>query len=159
MEEEFVSKSQQKREAKALQELGVDLIALAEAELLKLPLSEHLHKAIMDAKRIKSHGAKKRQELLVGKLLRSADSEAILEAYENIQLENSAQTAHFHQAEQWRDRLLQDPQALTEFISQYPPENIQQFRQFVKKAIQEQHLPQKTGASKNLFRYIRSCIS
>lgn len=159
MEEEFISKSQKKREAKALQDLGVTLVSLSETTLNTLPLPEPLYKAILDAKQISSFGAKKRQALWIGKLLRAADSEAILQAYNHILQENSAQTADFHLAEQWRDTLITNPAALTEFIDNYQPEDIQHLRQLIKKAQQEQHKTQKTGAAKALFRYIRSCIA
>ncbi|MFW2572589.1 DUF615 domain-containing protein, partial [Legionella sp. 29fVS95] len=42
------------------------------------------------------------QAQLIGKLMRAADSEAILAAYETIIAEDSAQTAAFHELEQWR---------------------------------------------------------
>jgi len=159
MEEEFISKSQKKREAKTLQDLGVALVALSQTKLDSLPLPERLLQAILDAKQISSHGAKKRQELWIGKLLRATDSDAILEAYDQLMQENSAQSAHFHQIEHWRDKLLEDPASLTEFIDLYQPEDIQHLRQLVKKALQAGQTQQKTVAVKALFRYIRSCIT
>lgn len=159
MEEEFISKSQKKREAKTLQDLGVALVALSETKLDSLALPERLLQAILDAKQISSHGAKKRQELWIGKLLRAADSEAILESYDQLLQENSAQSAHFHQIEHWRDKLLEDPASLTEFIDLYKPDDIQHLRQLIKKALQAVEVQQKTAAVKALFRYIRSCIT
>lgn len=158
--EEFVSKSQKKRDAEALTRLGSELTELKVSILETLPLAPSLLQAILDAKQIKSFGAKKRQVLLIGKLLRSADSEAILEAYNNLLSESSAQTADFHALEVWRDRLIQgDSAALTEFINQYQPDDIQFLRQLIKKAIDEQTHEKNRGAAKALFRYLRSCIS
>jgi ribosome-associated protein len=94
--DDSVSKSEKKRQAEALQKLGVILIALNLDQLKSLPLPDYLHKTIIDAKAIKSHGAKRRQAQLIGKLMRSTDFEAIMNAYEQtIQEKNSAAKALF----------------------------------------------------------------
>ena len=157
--DEQVSKSQKKREADFLQKTGVKFIDLSVAKLDSLPLTDNLRKAIMDAKSIKSHGAKRRQAQLIGKLMRAADYEAILEAYEKILEEDSAVTANFHEIEQWRDKLIHEGKdALTEFINQYQPEDVQQLRQLIKKAVDDQLKEKNTGAAKALFRYLRTSI-
>lgn len=157
--DEQISKSQKKREAHYLQNIGVKFIDLSASKLDSLPLTDNLRKAIIDAKSIKSHGAKRRQAQLIGKLMRASDFEAILAAYEKIVEEDSAVTASFHEIELWRDRLLQDgKEALTEFINIYQPEDVQQLRQLIKKALDDQMKEKNTGASKALFRYLRSSI-
>lgn len=157
--EEPVSKSQKKRDADHLQKIGVQLIELSQAKLDSLPLTEQLHKAIRDAKAIKSHGAKRRQAQLIGKLMRAADSEAILLAYNQLMAEESSVTANFHEVEQWRDRLIAGgKEALTEFIDAYQPEEVQHLRQLIKKAIDDQLKARNSGAATALFRYLRSCI-
>ncbi|HHF7344715.1 TPA: ribosome biogenesis factor YjgA [Legionella feeleii] len=157
--EEPKSKSQKKRDADALQKVGVKLIALSLSKLDTLPLPPNLRQAIIDAKSIKSHGAIRRQAQLIGKLMRAADNEAILAAYETIIAEDSAQTAAFHELEQWRDRLINEgKEALTEFIDAFQPTDVQQLRQLVKKAVDEQNSGKPTGASKALFRFLRACL-
>lgn len=157
--DEPVSKSQKKRDADFLQKMGVKFIELNNAKLDLLPLPENLYKAIADAKLIKSHGAKRRQAQLIGKLMRAADYEGILAAYEHIIEEESSTTASFHEVEMWRDRLInEDKAALTEFIKLYQPEEVQQLRQLIKKASDEQRKEKNTGAARALFRYLRSCI-
>lgn len=157
--EEAKSKSQKKRDADALQKIGVELVALSQAKLDTLPLPVTLHKAITDAKAIKSHGATRRQAQLIGKLMRAADFEAIIAAYEVILAEGSAQTAAFHELEVWREKLISDgKEALTAFVNHYQPDDVQQLRQLVKKAVDEQAAGTHTGASKALFRFLRSCL-
>jgi ribosome-associated protein len=154
-----VSKSQKKREADFLQKTGVKLIDLSLAKLDTLPLTDNLRKAIIDAKAIKSHGAKRRQAQLIGKLMRSADYEAILTAYEELIDEESAVTANFHEVELWRNKLMNEgKEALTEFIDAYQPDDVQHLRQLIKKAIDERLKEKNTGAAKALFRYLRSLI-
>ena len=153
------SKSQRKREADALQKIGVELIALSLEKLDMLPLPANLRQAIVDAKLLKSHGAIRRQAQLIGKLMRTDNSEEILASYEQLQAEASATTADFHILETWRVRLIKEGKdALTEFIATYQPDDVQHLRQLIKKAVDEQSKEQHTGASKALFRYLRSCV-
>ena len=155
--EEPKSKSQKKRDAEALQKLGVELIALSETKLDSLPLPAHLRQAISQAKTLKSHGAIRRQAQLIGKLMRAADFEAIIEAYEVILAEDRSQTASFHEFEHWRDRLINEGKnALTELLQEYQIADVQLLRQMIKKAVDEKQTGSHTGASKALFRFLRS---
>lgn len=154
------SKSQKKREADALQALGVKLVSLSLEKLESLGLTDPLKQAILDAKHLKSHGAIRRQAQLIGKLMRSADHELILSNYNQLLATASATTAEFHETEHWRTRLIHEGnQALTEFISTHPIADIQHLRQLIKKAVDEEAKQQHLGASKALFRYIRDCQS
>lgn len=158
--EESKSKSQKKRDAEALQNLGVKLIGLTIAKLDLLPLSPALRQAILAAKLIKSHGATRRQAQLIGKLMRTIDAEALLAAYQNIIATEKGQTAIFHQAEQWRQCLLtKDSQALTEFIDTYHPTDIQKLRQLITRAVKALQNDKDSGASTALFRLIKKTIA
>lgn len=160
MMEEPISKSQKKREADELQKLGVELVALPQGKLETLPLTDALRRAILEAKNIKSHGAMRRQAQLIGKLMRSADSDNIRSAYDALLEEGNSQTAAFHLLEQWRDRLiLDDKDSLTAFISEYPQVDVQHLRQLLKKAVEEKKTGKSPGAGKALFRFLRSCLS
>src|SRR5215831_10724486 len=64
------SKSQRKRDAHAVQALGVQLVALSAAQLARLDLPEPLHEAVRAAQRMRSHGARTRQLQYIGKLMR-----------------------------------------------------------------------------------------
>lgn len=76
----FVSKSQKKRDALALQDLGRKMIELKPEILRGLPLSEDILKALIAAKPMKM-GARKRQIQFIGKLLRQEeDLTALLQA-------------------------------------------------------------------------------
>lgn len=157
--EEPISKTEKKRQVEALQRLGVKLIDLPNDKLDSIPLSPQLKQAILDARKIKSNGAKRRQAQLIGKLMRQDDSEEIEQAYQKIQEEGSAKSAAFHECEHWRDRLLaEDNQALSEFIDKFQPEDIQLLRQLIKKARDEQQKAANRGSAKALFRLIRETI-
>ena len=84
MDESKPSKSARKREYLALQKLGEDLITLRESELLSIPLDEDLLEAVQEARRIKAHGALRRQKQYIGKLMRHVDPEPINAALERL---------------------------------------------------------------------------
>jgi ribosomal 50S subunit-associated protein YjgA (DUF615 family) len=67
------SKSQRKRDAQALQTLGVQLVALSAARLAQLELPEALYEAVLAAQRMRSHGARTRQMQYIGKLMRQLE--------------------------------------------------------------------------------------
>ena len=71
------SKSQRKRDAQALQALGVHLVALSAAHLARLALPEILHEAVLAAQRMRSHGARTRQMQYIGKLMRQLNPTAL----------------------------------------------------------------------------------
>lgn len=77
MTETKPSKSARKREYLALQKLGEELLAVKEPDLLGIELADELLEAVLEARRIKSHGALRRQKQYIGKLMRQVDPEPI----------------------------------------------------------------------------------
>ena len=71
------SKSQRKRDAHALQTLGIQLVALSAAPLARLDLPETLHEAVLAAQRMRAHGARTRQLQYIGKLMRQLEPDAL----------------------------------------------------------------------------------
>ena len=84
MDESKPSKSARKREYLALQKLGEELVTLRDSELLSMPLDEDLLEAVQEARRIKAHGALRRQKQYIGKLMRHVDPEPITAALERL---------------------------------------------------------------------------
>jgi ribosome-associated protein len=74
------SKSARKRAYLALQKLGEELITLRESDLQAIPLDEELRDAVLEARRMKAHGALRRQKQYIGKLMGRIDPEPIREA-------------------------------------------------------------------------------
>ena len=84
MDDTKPSKSARKRAYLALQKLGEELVTLREADLQAIPLDEELREAVMEARRIKAHGALRRQKQYIGKLMGRVDPEPIREALERL---------------------------------------------------------------------------
>lgn len=90
--EEGPSKSQLKRDAAALQDLGVRMSQLKPKALASLDLDDVLIKAIEDYLKLpNSYAARKRHAQYIGKLMRGRDYPALLRAVE--ELENPRSTA------------------------------------------------------------------
>lgn len=152
------SKTQAKKEVTALQHLGERLTELNSAQLNLVPINDDLRAAIDAYQGIKQHGAKRRQLQYIGRLMRSADAQAISAALDHFDASKIAFTRHFHGVEQWRERLLEDPAAATEFINQYPNTRIQQLRETIRKAHKEKVQAKDQGGSRKLFRFLRETI-
>jgi ribosome-associated protein len=71
------SRTARKNASTELQKLGEALLALRAGAFAALPLPELLREAIVEAKRLKSFGAKRRQLQYIGKLMRRLDEESI----------------------------------------------------------------------------------
>jgi ribosome-associated protein len=70
-------RSARKRATQELTKLGEELLALRAEQLAALALPERLEEAVAEARRLTSFGAKRRQALFIGKLMRTLDEEAI----------------------------------------------------------------------------------
>lgn len=71
------SRSARKRNAEALQKLGVRLIDLTPTQLRSLPLPEELREAVETARRLSFGPALARQRQFIGRLMRELDPEPI----------------------------------------------------------------------------------
>jgi ribosome-associated protein len=148
-------KGERKREAEALKKLGDALVALSDEWLREIPLSPKLDEAVRLAQRITAHGGRRRQLQLIGKLLRHEDPEPIREALGRLESSSAAAIAQHHAAERWRDRLLAEADAVTEFLNDYPGADAQRLRQLVRTAQTEQAAGKPPRAYRELFRFVR----
>lgn len=153
------TKSQRKRDMTALQKLGEKLVNLPESQLARIPLDSTLLDAVNRARSIKSHEAKRRQLQYIGKIMRSVDPEPIQAALDKIENTSQEYKAGFHKIERWRDRLLTEGDtALEQFINEFPESDHQYLRQLARKAQQDYLNNKKSGAERELFRYVRDLI-
>ena len=148
------NKTQIKREIRALNDLGKELIALPDSSLNKIPLSEIMQQAIADGRRF-SRGALQRQLRRIANLLQHEDVDAINLELTRQKQPSKHQTAEFHQLEQWRDRLIDgDERLLTELISQFSTIDRQYIRQLMRNAAREKKLEKTPKAARSLFKYL-----
>jgi ribosome-associated protein len=154
--EEGKSKSQLKREATALQELGEELVALPASSLKKIPLDERLKDAIGAARAMPQRGARKRQLQYIGRLMRAVDAEPIQRAMDLLKGQDKAAAAHFQRLERLRDRLVEEgDETLADLLDQFPGADRQRLRQLVRNARKEKESGKPVGSGRALFRYLR----
>jgi len=155
-EEEWLSKTEIKRQMQALQKLGARLTKLNREQINKLDLSETLRSAIEEFHRIKSNGAQKRQLQYISKIMRTEDAEQIEHDIGLFEAGHQAHTQAFHKLERWRDRLIDDGNsALQEFFEAYPGADIQHVRQLIRNSQKELKQNKPPAASRKLFKYLR----
>jgi ribosome-associated protein len=70
-------RSARKRASHELTKLGVELVALRPERRAALALPESLEEAVVEARRLTSFGAQRRQAQYIGKLMRKLDEESI----------------------------------------------------------------------------------
>lgn len=153
------SKSQLKREAEALVDLGKKLADLHDNQLNSIPLPKELHREIKTVQQIRQNAARKRQFKLIGKMLREIDAAPIAEAVESIGMLHHREVDAFHAIEQWRDRLVTEgDHAVAELLAEHPMLEHQKIRQLIRQAHKEQQLGKAPKSSRALFKYLRENI-
>jgi len=157
--EEGKSKTQIKKEMLALQALGEELVALSPAARAKIPLPPELADALALADKLtKKHEALRRHIQFIGRVMRTVDLEPIERALAVVRNTNQAATRKFHLVEDWRDKLIANNDAVTEFIEKYPQVEIQQLRTLIRNAKREQEKKQPPKAFRELFQLIKPAI-
>ena len=153
------SRSEQRRAALDVLALGQQLVGLSAAQLAKLPIPDDLMPHIVDAQRITSHVAHKRQLAFLAKQMRREDDatlDAIRDALDAGGEAARRETAQLHRVEAWRERLIADGDAaLSELLAEHPQADRQHLRQLVRNAIDERNRNKPPHAFRELFRELR----
>ena len=153
------SKSELKRQDRELRDLGVALVELPPAGLAALDLPENVRDAVELCRRITSHGARLRQEMYLGKLLRKIDVAPIREALAQRSETDRQRLRREHALEQWRERLLADQSAAwTELGQLVAAADLQQLRSLARQARAEQAAARPPAAARQLFRRLRQAL-
>ena len=160
MEElERPSKSQRKREMEALQEIGVQLVALNAEQLAQIELPQRLFEAIIEAQRIRDFEGRRRQLQYIGKLMREVNPTPIRAKLEQWHGAAREHTAMQHLVERWRERLLADDGALATFAAEYPGSDLQHLRSLISSVKRDQAAGRPPKNYRELFRVVREIIA
>lgn len=155
MQDEIRSKTRIKQDMHALQKLGAALVGLSAAHLGHMTLPEELARAVHDARRFRSHEARRRQVQLIGKLMRNLDPEPIRAQLAAVEGGSAQERARHQRLEHWRARLMEDDGALTEFASAHRVADLQNLRALLRNARKEQKDGKPPRAYRELFRVLR----
>ncbi len=157
-----------KRESTELQKLGEDLLTLRPDFMARLDLPEKLVDAVAECKRITNFEGIRRQMQFIGKLMRKLEDskhDEIRAALEEQHMPSAKDTLLLHQAEQWRDRLIADEDAVGQWISLSPSTDSQNLRALVRQARKDAK-PEKPGlaprhgrAYRDIFQLVREALT
>lgn len=158
------SRSEQRRAALDVLELGEQLTAMTATQLGRLPIPEDLMPHIRETQRITSHGARKRQHAYLAKQMRKLDDdelEAIRDAMSKDGEAARRETAALHRVEALRDALLGEDgdAALTDLLAAHPHADRQQLRQLLRNVREERAKNKPPRAFRELFRVLRELMA
>ena len=122
MEDSIKSKTQLKKEADDIQHFGIEISNLPNHKIKELSLSDEIIEAIIFYKEIKKNSAKRRQAQFLGKLLRDFDLSNVTQEMDTLKAFSRLQVKFEHEAELWRDKLINDQSALNEYINEFQPD-------------------------------------
>ena len=166
------SKTDLKRESTELQKLGEELLTLRSDLTDRLQLSDKLLEALAEVRRITNFEGRRRQMQYVGKLMRLLEPETLQAARDALQEQNKGsarETQALHLAEQWRENLAGDEDALSRWLLQFPDTDTQQLRALIRQARKdnppdkvaerEGKAPRHSRAWRELFQLVREQLS
>ncbi|OOF37439.1 hypothetical protein BKK49_11315 [Rodentibacter rarus] len=154
----WVSKSEIKRDAQELKQLGEKLVNLTKNNLSKVPLDEALLDAIELAQGLQKE-ARRRQLQYIGKLLRGIDVSPIRDALDKIENKHLQQQAMLHKLEILRDELVEKGDvALTELFNEYPSVDRQQLRNLIRAAQKERAQNKPSKAYREIYQLLKDLI-
>ncbi len=157
-QEEFESRTDIKKAAQAVTDLGVQLTELSDSVLKSIELPDDVLKAVTQLKEMKNGPAVKRQKLFLGKLLRKNEPliVQIKQRLFEIEQKSKQQAAHFHRLEKWRDRLVTEgDEALNDFMAEYTHADRSQLRQWIRNAQKEAEQNKPPKAYRAIFQYLK----
>lgn len=157
----YVSKTELKRDAQELHELGCEIAALGKKQQEKLPLSDELKEAMKVADKIRAKtDAYRRHMNYIGKTLRSTSNIDEIQAAMDILLNRNNQAdVLLNQIETTRDEVIaQGDSKINELLNSYPELERQKMRQLARQANKELKAEKPGKAYKELFQYLKDAI-
>ncbi|HET8553524.1 MAG TPA: ribosome biogenesis factor YjgA [Rhodanobacteraceae bacterium] len=154
------SRSQQRRDALAVLDLAGQLVAAPPAQLARMDLPADVTDEVANVRRIKAHGARKRQLAYLAKLMRRHDETAFDAAraiFGEDREQQHKEAAALHRLEALRERLLNDAgdTALGQLIARHPDIDRQHLRALIRRARVERDKDRKPHAQRELFRLLK----
>ena len=157
-DDDYVSRTEFKKESEDAQDLGMRLIALSKTQLDKVDLEEFLYDAVLKTKGIKQKTEAYRRHLqYIGKLMRGYDHEPLSTSIDNVLNKNQNESAQVHLIEKLRTRLLENPgEEVEALIAEHPTFERQKLRQLIRQTNKELAKGPESKTFTELFKYLRS---
>jgi ribosome-associated protein len=166
------SKTELKRESAELQKLGESLLTLRADLMEGLKLPDKLLDALDEVRRITNFEGRRRQMQFIGKLMRGLDEETLAatrEALDTQRQGSAKESMALHEAETWRDQLIEDDQALQRWLDAHPDTDSQQLRALIRQARKDRQpsadevsrglVPRHGRAYREIFQLVKEQLS
>lgn len=105
--EDKISRSEQKRRYKQIEEMAKELASLSNNDLKGFPGSDEIKEGIISVRGLKA-GARKRQIKYLAKLLRETPADGIYDFLSDLKGSRLKEKSHFHEAERLRDAMINE---------------------------------------------------
>ncbi len=157
-DENYISKTDLKKEAKELQEFATKLVKLGKKQRKELTASDELQDAFLLADKIASKpDALRRHMQYMAKVLKDENLDALRLEHEQFTSPAKSNDKEAKRLEQLRDKLLeQGDSAINELIELHPHLERQKLRQLVRQAKKELSQEKPGKSYKELFQYIKN---
>lgn len=160
------SRTQQRRDAKAVLAFAIQLVEMQPAKLAKIELPDDVREEIANVRRITAHIARKRQLGFLAKVMRRHDDDDFAAAHAALGDNRDKlrqETAAMHRMESMRERLIAEESsddALAELIARHPDVDRQHLRSLLRQARIEKATPNKPPrAYREIFQLLKELES
>jgi len=160
-----VSKSAKKREMRYIQDLAAQLVELSPGDFAAMPLDEDLRHEVELARKVKAHGARRRQLRFLGQYIAGMEHGAVENALAALKSAKTAEIAKFHGLEALRDGLMAcanesdksvAEMAIEQVMTAFPHADRQQVRTLARNVQKEQSGAGRLRVSRAIFQYLKS---
>jgi len=157
--DDWVSRSELKRQADDYHQLGRTIMGLSKNQLKKIPMSEDLAAAVALANRIRhTKEGFRRQMQFVAKVLRASDVDEIRKSLDQFKNRDKRVEVENIKLEKLRDRMIKNgDDEINKFVDEKPNADRQKLRQLVRQAAKEHKVEKPGKGCKALFQYIKEC--
>lgn len=154
-----LSRTQKKKRDRELQKLGERLVTLTDDQLAEIPLFDELAEAVTEARTIHQHGARRRQMQYIGALMRSVESQPVVDALARLSQGEYENVRRFKKIEGWRDALIAgDDEVLGTLLNANAALDREELTGLVTRARKEKSGVSRSKSARSLFRYLSSKI-
>lgn len=160
-DENYISKTDIKKEAKELQDFARQLLKLSKSQRKELTASDELQAAFTLADKISNKpDALRRHVQFMTKLLRDEELETLRLEHQKLTTPQQTSDKEMKQLENWRDKLLQTgDEAINQLLAEAPTLERQKLRQLTRQAKKELDKEKPGKSYKELFQYIKNGIN
>lgn len=154
------NKTEIKREIAEVLALAEAISLLSLTQLNSFELPDPIFQGLRQVAKMPHKTARKREMKFITAQLRKVELAPIQEKLARFNRTSAHEIREHHQAEKWRDQLISDdPNALTQFLTQFPHADSQQLRQLQRKAKKELLLAMPPKSSRVLYQRIKEIVT